>query len=293
VSTAPGAPTGLKATVDGGLVDLSWTAPSSSGGSKISGYEIFSSSSSTFNSSTAKPLGSTSGTGTTAVLDNVGTSKVDLFVEAKNSSGQTSSASAPVAVTPASFSQRPSAPGTPQVQAEAGGKAFVLWTAPSTTGGTLTGYFVTAHLVNGKGKTIFVKGASTTSATVSGLMTGSYYFTVVAVNSIGGGTPSGPSNFVHVSSAVSATKVYVTPPAMLNAPGMAMIRVTVNMPTARVQLFDEAYGKNFFFSKAIMETTPSKYGNGVAEFMVHIDATNSFYVMVNGVKSNVVTAMVK
>jgi len=134
---------------------------------------------------------------------------------------------------------------------------------------------------------------STHGTFIDGLTGGTYYFTVVAINAVGEGSPSGPSNFVKVSGPSVTTKVYVTPPAMLNAPGMAMIRVTVNMPTARVQLFDEAYGKNSFFSKAIKETTPSKYGNGVAEFMVHIDATNSFYVMVNGVKSNVVTAMVK
>lgn len=293
VSTTPGAPTGVKAIDDGGLVHLSWTAPSSSGGSAVSGYEIFSTSTDSFSSQTM--LGSTSGTGTAANVDNLtaGT-PVYLWVETKNSSGQTSGPSQAVEITPSSSTAVPSAPSTPQVSGGTDGTVFVVWSAPSSTGGSaIEGYLVTAHLVGGgvgTGKTVFVRG---TSARVSGLMTGRYYFTVVAKNVVGGGTPSAPSTIIAVSSVSVATKVYVTPPAPRVGAGDVIIRVTVNSPSARVQLFDEAAGKNFFFSKAIKETTPAKYGNGVAEFIVHVDATNHFYVMVNGVKSNVVTAMVK
>jgi len=287
--TPPGAPSGLKAFVNGSFVHLSWTAASSSGSSPLAGYEVFESRTSL--ASTARNLnGQTLVPGTSAILDGLGRGTVELYVKSVNSSGSTSVLSAPVEVSLVADST-PSAPSAPQVSPGVG-SATVVWGPPANDGNSaIVGYYVTAHLVGGKGKTIFTKG-DVTKATIAGLMNGgSYYFTVVAVNSIGGGTPSAPSAIVKLT--VSTTKVYVTPPAMLNAPGTAMIRVTVNMPTARVQLFDEANGKNFFFSKAIKETTPSNYGNGVAEFLVNIDATNHFYVMVNGVKSNVVTAMVK
>jgi hypothetical protein len=298
-TVVPGTPSGLHASVEGQTVNLGWTAPTSSGGSPLMNYEIFERP--VGGGSNPTLIGSTSGTGTSAVLDNLDASNlsfqlpsvpVDLYVKAVNSSGQTSALSAPVEVTPSSI-VKPTAPGTPTVSVNGPGQVLVVWSPPENTGGSaITGYFVTAHLVNGKGKTIRTSGSST-EATIGGLAPGRYYFTVVGINRVGSGTPSAPSAIIAVSSVSVATKVYVTPPAMLNAPGTAMIRVTVNSPTARVQLFDEANGKNFFFSKAIKETTPSKYGNGVAEFLVNIDATNHFYVMVNGVKSNVVTAMVK
>ncbi|MDA8063396.1 MAG: fibronectin type III domain-containing protein, partial [Actinomycetota bacterium] len=287
VSNVPGAPTALKATDDGALVNLSWTAPTSAGAG-ITGYEIFSTT--TDSPSGAVALGSTSGTGTTAYIDNLtaGT-PIYLWAEALSSVGH-SALSAPVEITPSSSSARPAAPSTPEVTAFAGG-ADVVWTPPSSVGTSpIIGYFVTAHLVNGKGKTIRVNSGSATSAKVTGLEAGTYYFTVVAINAVGGGAASAPSSFVNVSAI--PTKVFVTAPKAIVGPGNVTIRVTVNQPSAKVQLFDEAYKGTSFFSKAIMMTTPAKYGNGVAEFTVHIAASNKFYAMVNGVKSNVVTAMV-
>ncbi len=290
VVTAPGAPTGVKAVDDGGLVNLSWTAPSSSGGSAISGYQVYETTSAS--SAGAKLLGSTSGTGTTASVDDLtaGT-PVYLWVKAMNSSGQTSGLSQAVEVTPSSSTTKPSAPSTPQVSGGTDGTVFVVWSAPSSTGGSpIEGYFVTAHLIRGKGKTVFVRG---TSARVTGLMTGRYYFTVVAKNVIGGGTPSAPSSIIGVSAVSVATKVYMTPPVALMHPGDVVIRVTTNKPGAAIHLFDEAYGTTRFFQKAIKPAAAARFGNGVAEFVVHIDKTNHFYAMVDGVKSNVVAAVVK
>lgn len=291
VSTAPGVPTGLKASVSGGLVDLSWTAPTNTGGSAISGYQIFDNTSSS--TAGATKVGSTSGTGTSAVLDNLGTSTIDLFVKAMNSSGGTSGFSQPVQVTPSTSSARPSAPSTPQVTAESGGRAVVVWTPPANAGGSaITGYFVTAHLVGGKGKTVFVHG---TSAVVGGLSTGTYYFTVVATNVVGGGTPSAPSSFVKITSTgpQGNIKVYVTPPKMIPKAGVTTIRVTTNKPGVQVHLFDEAFGTSHFFQKKIMTTTRQANGTGVAIFKIGIARANHFFVIADGVKSNTVIARVK
>jgi len=66
-ATVPGAPTGLAATAGNGSVALSWTAPSSNGGSQLTGYSIY--------------RGTTKGgEGTTAVATVTGTSYADTGV---------------------------------------------------------------------------------------------------------------------------------------------------------------------------------------------------------------------
>lgn len=290
-TAAPGAPTGLQATAEGGLVNLSWTKPSSSGGSPITNYEVFKSGTS-FGATTTE-IGSTSSTNTSAVLDGLGTGTIDLYVKAVNSSGA-SSLSAPVEVTPSASNARPSTPGTPVARNEGGGRALVVWTSPSNVGGSaIHGYFVTAHLVGGIGKTVFVKGTNT-SAMVAGLKGGgTYYFTVVAVNAVGGGTPSAPSSFVKISGTTTGVKVYVTPPKMIPRAGVTTIRVTTNKPGVQVHLFDEAFGTSHYFQKKIMTTTAQANGTGVAIFKIGIARANHFFVIADGVKSNTVIARVK
>lgn len=289
--TAPGVPTGLSVKNNGNLVDLMWKAPTNNGGASITGYNVYESGTALGSAITGPINGSTPVTGTMAEISGLtaGT-PVDLYVKAINSAG-TSGYSSPVLSTPTTASV-PGPAGTPSVTVLGSGKAFVTWSAPSNDGGSpVTGYFVTAHLVGGKGKTVKV-GA--TSATISGLMTGKYYFTVVAINALGGGTPSSPSAFVNVTGAPkSNVKVYVTPPAMIAKAGVTTIRVTTNKPGVQVHLFDEAFGTSHFFQKKIMTTTAQKNGTGVAIFKIGIARTNKFFVVADGVKSNVVVARVK
>jgi titin len=287
--TPPAAPTALKAVDNGNLVDLSWKAPSNNGGAAVTGYNIYESGTGFGASITGPVNGNVMVSGTNAEISGLtaGT-PVDLYVKAVNSAGA-SAYSSPVEITP-STSTTPGAPGTPQVQPEPGGRALVVWTAPSSSGSSpVTAYFVTAHLVGGKGKTVRI-GA--TSTTMTGLTSGRYYFTVVAINALGGGTPSAPSAFVDITSVPPKVRVYMTPPAAMAHAGNVLIRVTTNQPGARVQLFDQPFGGHFF-SKAIKMASPSAFGNGVAVFSVHIAKTNHFYALVDGVRSNVVTAMVR
>ncbi|MHB8505996.1 MAG: fibronectin type III domain-containing protein, partial [Acidimicrobiales bacterium] len=186
----------------------------------------------------------------------------------------------------------PGPSGTPTAQVFPGGKALITWSAPVSNGGSpINFYYVTAHLVGGKGKTVKV-GATTTM--ITGLSTGRYYFTVVAVNALGGGAPSAPSLFYQVSSSPGVTKVYVTPPGH-QAPGTITIRVSTNQPGAVVHLFDEYAGAHTYVQKAISTAVPNKsHTAGVVTFHITgVRKTNHFFAVVNNVKSNVVTAFVR
>ncbi|MST33324.1 hypothetical protein GHK86_11420 [Acidimicrobiaceae bacterium USS-CC1] len=287
----PDAPTGVNATANGSVIDLSWKAPANNGGSAITGYKVLEATVTGGVPGTyAEVDGGSPVTGMSAVIDGLTTGTTYSFeVQAVNANG-TGPASSAASATAGSAASAPSQPGTPTATALSGGRALVAWGAPSSDGGEpVLGYFVTAHLVGGKGKTVFVTG---TNATVSGLMTGTYYFTVVAKNSVGNGTPSSPSSFVKVT-APAPVKVYVTPPKMIAKAGVTVIRVTTSRPGVQVHLFDEAFGTSHYFQKKIMTTTAQSNGTGVAIFKIGIARANKFFVVADGVKSNTVIARVK
>jgi beta-glucanase (GH16 family) len=101
--------------------------------------------------------------------------------------------SAPVAgAAPASAAATPSA-----VTAVAGSRdAAVTWKAPSKEGGSVTGYYVTAHRGSLTSKPKWFAGTST-KVTMTGLTNGTgYQFTVAAANAGGTGSPSTWSNYI-------------------------------------------------------------------------------------------------
>lgn len=95
------------------------------------------------------------------------------------------------------------------VSATAGeGSANVFWSAPDNGGSSITSYRVYAYHSNGSlyGSTLVACG-SCTSATVSGLSPGSYFFKVAAINSIGQGPESASSNTISVISPLAVSKI--------------------------------------------------------------------------------------
>ncbi|MST32904.1 hypothetical protein GHK86_09255 [Acidimicrobiaceae bacterium USS-CC1] len=138
------------------------------------------------------------------------------------------------------------------------------------------------------GRSYYVYKATTTSSS-----SGAYSFTVhidrtnhfyVVVN----GTKS-----ASVAAVVSLTKVYVTPPPA-NRPGTVSVRVTTNQANAVIHLFDLYAGARYYVQKAVHVAEPIAYGNGVWTFQItNVRATNHFFAVVNGVKSNTVTALIK
>ncbi|GAA5039048.1 fibronectin type III domain-containing protein [Microbacterium fluvii] len=183
--TTPSAPRSPAATSGSKTATVTWTAPSSTGGSTISGYEV-----------TASPGGkkvTVSGTARSASVTGLTNGTAYTFtVKAKNAAGPSAASAKTSAVTPSTVTSAPRS-----VKATAGTKkATVSWTAPSSTGGaTVTNYKVTA---SPGGKSVTVSG-SARKATVTGLKSGTKYtFTVKAKNVRGWSAASAKSTAVKV-----------------------------------------------------------------------------------------------
>ena len=151
-ATTPGTPTGVIATRGDGAATVSWTAPSTDGGSVITRYTV-----------TASPGGlhATATTGSSAVVTGLTNGTAYTFtVHATNAVGDGPESAPSAAVTPATT------PGVPTIgTAVAGnGTAAVSWTAPTSNGGSsVTGYTVTSH----PGSVTATVGAGATSATIT------------------------------------------------------------------------------------------------------------------------------
>ena len=177
-ATVPGAPTGVTASSNGNTQSLvSWSVPSSSGGTPITGYTV-----------TSSPGAQTCSTSTTScvVAGLTNGTAYTFTVTATNAAG-TGPASAPsAAATPATV---PGAPTAVTATSYANTQSVVSWTAPASNGGSaISNYTVTSSPGS------LTCTTSTTSCTVTGLTNGtSYTFTVTATNTAGTGAASSPS----------------------------------------------------------------------------------------------------
>jgi hypothetical protein len=181
VPAVPGKPTNLAASAGDSTVNLSWTAPASSG-RPVTAYTA---------TETEQGLGTVTCATTGALGCTVsglrnGT-EYTFTVHATNTVGDGPESNPSNKVTPVA----PTAPGRPTaVTAIAGAaSASVTWTAPANGGKPITGYTVTS---SPDGKTCATTGAL--GCTVAGLRNGTKYtFTVTATNGVGTGLPSNPS----------------------------------------------------------------------------------------------------
>ena len=196
-TTVPGAPTNLSATASGSTtIDLAWNAPTSDGGSSITGYKIEVSSDATSWSDLVANTNSTgrtySHTGLTAgdtrhyrvsAINSVGTGAASNVDDAT-----TDDAAATVPGAPTSLTATPS--GTTRID--------LSWTAPTDNGGSdISGYRIE---VSSNGGTSWTNregntGSSTTTYSHTGLSAGTTrHYRVSAINSVGTGTASNVDN---------------------------------------------------------------------------------------------------
>lgn len=183
--TTPAAPASVTGTPANSQVALSWTAPSSTGGSTITDYTVQYSSNSgstwtTFNDGTA--------TTTSATVTGLTNGFTYTFrVAARNAAGVGAYSAQSAAVVPCTVPGRP----TDLTGTVSGGDLSLSWTAPASDGGSvITDYVVQYNAHDGSGWTTwrtFVDGVSPlTAATVTGLANGTRYVFRVAAKNIAG-----------------------------------------------------------------------------------------------------------
>lgn len=187
--TVPGAPTGLAATAPRhSSADLTWTAPSSTGGAPITGYQI----TVTPGGRIVSTPGTVTGSTVTATVDDLTNGTAYTFaVTALNAAGAGAASAASNPATP-----RDTTPGAATgvaVSDTTDTTATVTWVPPQNDGGTaLTGYVITAQ----PGGEFARVDAPATQTTVAGLPAGTHRFVVTTRNANGPGptsTPSGPT----------------------------------------------------------------------------------------------------
>ena len=203
-TTKPGPPNGLTASPGNGQVTLSWTAPGSSGGAAISGYEIYrgttpgGESGTPVNASLAAGTsytvtGLTNGTTYYFTVAAVGKAKLQGAKSGEASATPTAasaSASASATGSPSGGATATAAgsPGAPTRLTATPGNAEVglSWTAPTAASGPPAGYHVYEGASPGFTLGTPVMSTTSTNATVTGLANGTtYYFVVAAVDASG------------------------------------------------------------------------------------------------------------
>jgi titin len=223
----PGAPTAVAGTAGNGQVALTWTAPSSNGGSAITGYQVQVATSATGTYSNAAGCSTTSTTASCTATGLTNGTTYFFKVAAINAVGTGSYSAASSGVTPAGV------PGAPTAVAGTAGNTQVslTWTAPSSTGGSaITGYQVQVA-TSASGPFSNAAGCSTTSTTAACTATGltngtTYFFQVAAINAIGTGSYS------TVSSGVTPTGVPGAPTAVSGTAGNGQVALTWTAPSS-------------------------------------------------------------
>ena len=224
----PGAPTGLTATASGTTqIDLSWTAPASTGGSAITGYKIEVSPNGT--SGWTDQVANTNSTATTYAHTGLAAGDTRHYrVSAINTNGAGTASNVDSATTGTT------APGAPTgLTATASGTTQIdlSWSAPASTGGSaITGYKIEVSPNGTSGWTDQVANTNSTATTYAhtGLAAGdTRHYRVSAINANGAGTAS------NVDSATTGTTVPGAPTGLTaTASGTTAINLSWSAPAS-------------------------------------------------------------
>jgi len=218
--TVPGQPASVSGVAGVGQVALSWTAPTSDGGSPLTDYVVeYSTNSGTTWITFADSVSTTASVTVTGLVNGTG---YVFRVSARNIAGTGLPSSSSSSVVPRT------APSAAQSVVGLSGNAQVVlsWSAPSSTGGNAISDYVVQYSSDGTNWTTFTDSVSSTaSCTVTGLTNGTAYtFRVAAVNAGGTGTYS------VVSAAVTPFTTPDAPTAVAGVSGNAQVVVSWTAP---------------------------------------------------------------
>lgn len=216
--TLPTAPASISVVAGQAQASVSWSAPSSNGGTSVTSYTLQRATNSTFTANLVTTTGLTGGSTTVTGLTN-GTSyyfriaAVNAVATAASTTSQfaTFGGGTPTAVIPSSGATVPGSPTSLTVSQQAvqnPNGLLLSWSAPASNGGaSITSYAVNYSLNSDMSSaTSIATGTAGTTYNINNLATGStYYFQVAATNSVGTGAYSNTANgFTY---AVSVTSV--------------------------------------------------------------------------------------
>jgi hypothetical protein len=246
-ATTPGAPTIGTTTAGDTSVTVRWTAPTSTGGSPITGYQV-----TPYIGTAAQAPVSVAGTATSTVVSGMTNGTAYTFrVAAVNVMGTGAQSAASAATTPFGV------PGAPTGAAAVAGNQslYLTWSAPASNGGSaITGYTVT-RFANGVSQGTTSAGANT-NLTVNSLTNGTTYtFTVTATNARGTSAASTASAGVKplalfvqgtATRATGTTTVTATPTSNLTAGNRLIAMVGVEgTSTTTAQSVTDAAGNTY------------------------------------------------
>ncbi|WP_426574026.1 fibronectin type III domain-containing protein [Aquihabitans sp. McL0605] len=219
----PGPPTAVSGTAGNAQVTLSWTAPTSTGGSSITAYRV-----TPYLGVTAQAPTTFASTATTQTVTGLVNGNAYTFtVQAVNAAGTGAASTASAAVIPRTV---PGAP-TSVTGTRGDGSVLLTWSAPGSNGGaTVTAYTVTPY-IGGVAQTpvVFdpVAPAPTISQTITGLTNGTAYtFKVAATNVAGTGVDSS------ASAAITPLAVPGAPTFVAGTPGSTTVSLSWTAPAS-------------------------------------------------------------
>ena len=207
-ATVPGTPIIGTAIVGDSQASVSFSPPTSNGGSPITSYQVTTNPFTFITAGTVSPI---------LVTGLINGTTYSFTVKALNAAGAGLPSAVSNSVT--AFGP-PNTPGT--VAATSGnGSATVTFSVPNANGSAITGYSVTTSPGG------FITTGVASPITVMGLTNGiAYTFRVVATNAAGSGLPSAPSNSV-IPGGVPAV-----PGSVVATPGNASATVAFAVPNA-------------------------------------------------------------
>jgi hypothetical protein len=228
-ATPPTAPRNVAAHAAAESVKLTWAAPASNGGSRITGYNVYLGTTAGSESATPVNPSPLAAGATSYKVANLTDGTRYVFVVRAISAVAAGARSPEVSATPAAPPPAPAAVSASPVTTS----VRLTWSAPGGDGGSpITGYNVYQGTSSGQESTTPVNPsplpASATAYTVSGLTAGTtYYFRLTAVSAAGTGANSRQ---------VSATPAQTTPPGsptgLISQPGANAAALTWSAPGA-------------------------------------------------------------